>query len=235
MRCARCGNRYEGVTEPTGTKRPGGSKRATRTAYACGAYIRGGRAVCARGTVSQEAMEAPVVEAMLRCYERYASAEGGAMIEAAVRGATGGEQERLCEEGEALRRRLAEIDSITRNLLDTLSTADRQAVERRVVELESERAAIEERLGSIDRVRRTAKEARAIASRVRGFVERLPRVMASAPPSRPADRHAALRSCIVAADYDHAAGRTRVEFRAVPTAAAADGQGPTETVEVPIP
>jgi len=231
VRCARCGSRYEGVTEPTGTKQRGGAKRASRTAYACGGYIRGGRAVCARGTVAQELMEAPVVEAVVRFYERYAGAKGRALIDSAVREALGGEQERLGEEREGLSRRLGEVETITRNLLDTVSTATRTAVERRVIELESERATIEERLGAIDRLTRTAKETRAIATRARAFVERLPEVMASGDA---AERHAALRQCVEGAEYDHAAKKVKVSLRVVPMAITGDGDGPTEAVWVPI-
>jgi len=231
VRCARCGSRYEGVTEPTGTKQRGGAERASRTAYACGGYIRGGRAVCARGTVAQDAMEAPVIEAVVRFYERYAGAKGRALIDDAVRESLGGEQERLGEEREGLVRRLAEVETITRNLLDTVSTATRTAVERRVIELESERASIEERLGAIDRLTRTAKETRAIAARVKAFVERLSEVMASRDA---AERHAALRQCVEGAEYDHAAKKVKVSLRVVPMTITGDGEGPTEAVWVPI-
>jgi DNA invertase Pin-like site-specific DNA recombinase len=92
LKCALCGNRYQGVTREKGKKRLDGTK-VKNYYYGCGGYITKGTSVCRMNAIPKEVLESKVIETVLCFYKPYLEKDGRQKLAEAVKAQTGIEKE----------------------------------------------------------------------------------------------------------------------------------------------
>lgn len=149
LTCGCCGNRYQGHGNPTGHKKPEGKPWPKVWTYACGGYIRRGRSTCTRGAVSQSKLDKLLCEAVAGYYQRYAGATGRRLLSASIRSMISTEGDDLAAKQAKAQQRISAVDSTVRNLVDSLTPANREIVDKRLSELSRERARLERDIESL--------------------------------------------------------------------------------------
>lgn len=211
-RCAACGARYEGYTLRSRRK---GREPVKSFHYACGGYIRHGRSVCRLGAVNKEALEAAVAGAVLAAYEPFAGDEGRARLLDAVRTRLGAESTASQARRPEIESRRDAIERRIRALLDSISPANRDEIDRRLIELTREREGLAEELEVLDRADHSIGEAEAMADEAAAFLAKLEPTLRSASA---AEVKAALRRCVRAIVIDSESRAAGVEINALPVA-----------------
>jgi DNA invertase Pin-like site-specific DNA recombinase len=229
--CSRCGSRYEGHQDPTGT-RINGVPREKSYSYACGGYIRRGKSVCPRGAVVQTPFEAAVVQAALEFYKRYSETDGRlALVDAMSRG-VGAEREHVQRQRLHLQDRSERLDRTVVNLLDNLTAVNRDLVDRRISDIKREKATLEADLESLNRKAVSKRELRGIIEDAWQFVSTLGSTLSDAPMPL---RQAALRRCIDSIVVDRERSTAVVGFRVVPLVLGGPQTDRVEAIEVTLP
>jgi hypothetical protein len=120
--------------------------------------------------------------------------------------------------------------ALVAKLLDSVTQATREASQRRVGQLVTERRELRSELESLERLRMSEQETPALvvdtAAFLAGLAERLER-------GELGERQAALRRCLATAAIEAEGLLACLELRAVPAADAGVGPGPTHRVETP--
>lgn len=228
--CVRCGSRYEGYTL-RGKAVDENGKREKTLYYACGGSIRRGRHTCALGAVPRDELESAVVEATLAFYARYEGAAGERRLLEAASGGLLLKQREASRQREQAERAGAKIDETIRKLLDNLTPTNRAHVDRRIRELDTERADLESRVTSLSRQEVTEAEAQRAASRAAEFLDGLPRRLRQAEL---ADRMTTVRRCVERVVIDSENRLARVAIWTVPTDLGRCDPAKSEEVEVAI-
>jgi hypothetical protein len=210
--CARCGSRYEGYTLRTRPPRPGGDHERYYT-YACGGYIRRGKSVCELGAVPQQELEEAVIRAVLQYYARYEGERGRLVLAAGVRKVLGLEAGDVEQTLERARSQLASLDTTARRLLDNITAGTQALVEKRLREIESERAALRTKAESLERLSLSKSEVRSTTDEVHRFIRGLNAALRSGPLEH---RQATIRRSVETVRYEHAQRRAFLRVRSVP-------------------
>jgi len=220
--CSRCGSRYEGHGSPHGTPTGVGS-RPKVWSYICGGYIRKGRSTCHRGAVLQAVIEPRVIEAVAEYYRRFEGAPGRTALAAEIDRLLLGETAATADTKASLTKKVERIDRAVRNLLDNLSPATKEIGERRLLELERDRAECARALTTIDSLTATRREARSMADEAAAYIASLRGMLEDW--SNADDRSAApsittaLRRCVQSITVDAANHAVTVDLRTLPVIA----------------
>jgi len=127
----------------------------TRTAtyfYGCGGYISKGKSICQMNPIPQEELENKVIDAVLNFYRPYLEKDGRQKLAQAVKEQTGFEKQDIAE---ARQRATTEQERITRiidNLLDNITPANREHVDKRLNQLNKQRQRLETKLEELERL-----------------------------------------------------------------------------------
>jgi len=235
-RCVRCGSRYEGHGSPHG-KKIGGTRRDKDWSYACGGYIRHGRSTCHRGAIAQAPLESSVIESVRAFYLRFDGEAGRKALATEIDRLLLGESAGRADTKEKLAKRIERIDRATRNLLDNLSPATKELGERRLLELECERAECARELTTHESLTATRREARAMADEaakyIEGMVASLDAWTTTGPTSVNAEAiTASLRRCVHAITIDATNATALIELRTLPVLASGPAFQSTERVTI---
>jgi len=219
-RCARCGSRYEGHGAPSGPRTATG-KRDKVWSYACGGYIRHGRSTCQRGGVPQHALERLVVDAVRDYYRRFRGEAGHKALSTEVDRLLLGEGAVSADAKAKLTKRVERIDRSVRNLLDNLSPATKEIGERRLLELERERAECIREIAAVDSLGATRREAKAMADEAHAYIAAMVDALDgwSGTHDRTESITTALRRCIHDLRINAANGTAAVHLRTLPVLA----------------
>ena len=226
--CARCGSRYEGYSQRSRQRDASGNAVKTYY-YACGGYIRRGKSVCSLGEVPQEKLENAVIDAVLGYYKQYEGEKGRLHLAKAIRDELGIENDAVGESRRRLEKNLARIEAATRRLLDNITPATRGAVERRLAELERERAEAAAKLESIERLAMTNGELRGLVKETKTFMARLEGTFRMEQLER---RQVALRQCVSSMKYAQGPRTAVMAVRMMPTLCTARMATEALTIEV---
>lgn len=213
--CSRCGSRYEGRIN-YGKRSPDEDGRRKKTyVYGCGGHIRRGKSVCSLGAVPQMAMEMAVVDAVLGYYEPLRGAGARAKITTLLH-----VQAAIDVEGNEAKRaeaskRLKQMDGKIRNLLDNLTPTNRELVDRRIEELERERAVIEHELEAIDYL---AASLAGVDEAVAETATFLASLEATLREGEQIERQAAIRRCVKSLTINVEQRAADIAIHQVPTA-----------------
>lgn len=231
-RCGDCNSRYEGYALRNRKTKDGPGEKTYH--YACGAYIRRGRSVCEAGLVPHEAFEASIVDAVVAHYDEkgYRGEEGHKRLAGVARRLTGLEHS---EVGEALAKARAELDRVETsigNLLDNITAANRESVDRRLAQLNKERERLVEKSESLQRLTLSQGELKSI-------VEDVGRLLRTLEPTlREGDlgeRQAAMRRCVKEIVVDRTRRKAVLSMRVLPTVVGASCEDSVERIEVALP
>lgn len=222
--CARCGSRYEGYTQ-RGKAIDKDGARTKKFSYACGGYIRNGRSVCQLGEIAQVQLEGAVIDALTKYYARFTGKQGKQQLKRVVEEQLGVEMRGHQDAEATLKKRLQKLERTIRNLLDNITSANRELVDLRIVEFNREKESIDQKLASLERRSMSAKEMEALIDETSLFCSTLPTTMAHGSLS---ERQSAIRRCIERITVDHAKQEGRIDLRTLPVVAGGPEASRTE-------
>lgn len=212
--CPRCGSKYEGRIN-YGKRPPEERAQRKKTyVYGCGGHIRKGKSVCTLGAVSQPALESAVIAAVLKFYEPLQNVDAVEKIAASLRMRNEGETSTIEQNRTAEMKRLRKLEAKVRNLLDNITTRNRELVDRRLEELDRERESIERRIEAIDQQAMSAADVDEIAAETAEFLKTLNHTLGNGDPD---ERKAALRRCVHQIVIRAESGAANVMVHPIPT------------------
>ncbi len=227
-RCSLCGSTYEGHRD--WTTRNGVKTRSW--SYACGGYIRHGRSTCSRGAIPKDKLESIVIDAVLKHYEQFRGPDGRTLLAKAISDLIGGEVEEIEAERRRVERRLSQLDATIRNLIDSLTPANRSLVDRRLGELQDEQSMLAADLARLDARTLSTGEIAKLVRDMSKFIESLPTLLRHGEQP---DRRIAIRRCVESATFDRKRGRALMRVRRVPIARGGRTAEGTDEVVAAVP
>jgi hypothetical protein len=120
--------------------------------YGCGGYITKGTSTCEMNAIPKGVMESRVIEVVLDFYRPYLAKDGRRKLAEAVKAQIGSETEDLAAARQRAEEELQGIEPIINNLLDNITEANREYVDKRLNELKAQRQQLEARLEELDRL-----------------------------------------------------------------------------------
>jgi DNA invertase Pin-like site-specific DNA recombinase len=212
VRCSLCGSRYQGVTKAKGKKRLDGTSVKTFY-YGCGGYITKGKSICDMNAIPQKVLEERVIEVVLDFCKPYLEKGGRKKLAQAVKDQIGSEAKEFVAARTRAQRELKKIDETINNLLDNITSANRQFVDRRLGELQQEKLQLESRLEELDRLSLSRDEINSIVSDSMKFLAGLEFVLREGVPQ---EKLVALRRCVEKIDVDKPSGQVKLAIYLVP-------------------
>ncbi len=212
LTCANCGNRYQGVTRQKGKRRADQTRVLTRS-YGCGGHITKGNSVCAMNAVPQQELESLVMDSVLEFYRRYDGAKGKKLLRETIKAQLGGEGVHVEEACRRAKEEDAQLQHTINNLLDNITSANRELADERLKELTKRRQALQLRIEELEQITAGQAEIDTIAADARKFIASLTYTFAEAVPQ---EKLVALRQCIERIRVDKPSGRVAVQIKRVP-------------------
>ena len=192
MRCSLCGSRYQGVTRAKGKKRLDGT-RVKNFYYGCGGYVTKGKSICEMNAIPQKALEETVIRMVLDSYKPFLDKGGRKKLAEAVKDQIGSEAEEFVAARKRAQRELNKISKAINNLLDNITSANREFVDRRLGELKQQKFQLEARLEELDGLSLSRDEINSIVSDSMKFLAGLEFVLREGVPQ---EKLVALRQCV---------------------------------------
>ena len=212
MKCGLCGCRYQGVTRAKGKKRLDGTRVKTFY-YGCGGYITKGRSICEMNPIPQKTLECKVIDTVLAFYRPLLGKGGRRKLAEAVKTQIGSEAEEFIAARKRAQRELNRVERIINNLLDNITSANREFVDRRLNELKQQKQQLEDRLEELDQLSLSRDEINSIVSDSMKFLAGLEFVLHEGLPQ---EKLVALRRCIEKISINKPAGTVKLAVRSVP-------------------
>lgn len=228
--CSRCGSRYEGYTRRA-TRRDENGQRIKTLHYACGGYIRHGRATCTLGAVDRDQLEDAVIAAMLDAYAPFRGSDAKARVADAIKERLGADRAAGNKQRRKYESQLRKLESTMRNLIDSLTPVNKAHVDRRLAELESQRQQLELKLQSLQQQVLSEHQADLLVREARSFARGLPATLSGEDLD---ERRAAVRRCVEGIEIDLERDRATVTLRTLPADLGADDDAPAIEVVVPL-
>ncbi|TKJ33057.1 MAG: hypothetical protein CEE38_21500 [Planctomycetes bacterium B3_Pla] len=212
MKCSLCGSRYQGVTKAKGKKRLDGTRVKTFY-YGCGGYIAKGRSICEMNLVPQKVLEETVIKMVLDSYRPLLGKGGRTKLAEAVKAQIGSEAEEFVAARKRAQRKLDKISKTINNLLDNITSANREFVDRRLGELKQQKHQLEARLEELDQLSLSRDEINSIVSDSMRFLAGLEFVLREGVPQ---EKLVALRQCVEKISVDKPNGKITLAIYLVP-------------------
>ncbi len=232
-RCLRCGNRYQGYTRyprPLKQESPNGARRKTLH-YACGGYIRQGRATCTLGAVERDALEQAVVDAILKFHARSIGVDGQDLrLRKVIERLLGADDHDVRRQREQLRAERERLDTRIRELVDAITTSNATLINPRLDELSAERDHVEAELTSLAHLTPSEDVITELTAEVSAFLGELASTLHDGPPEA---RRAAVRRCVRSLVIDAQTHTATIDLRVAPTPSQPSLEAATRTVVVP--
>jgi hypothetical protein len=181
--------------------------------YGCGGYITKGRSICQMNAIPQKVLEKTVIKVVLDFYKPYLEKGGRKKLAQAVKDQIGAEAKEFVAARKRAHSELKNIDKTINNLLDNITSANRQFVDRRLGELQQEKLKLEFRLEELDRLSLSRDEINGIVSDSMKFLAGLEFVLREGVPQ---EKLVALRQCIEKISIDKPAGQIKLAIYLVP-------------------
>jgi hypothetical protein len=154
-----------------------------------------------------------VARAALKYYRRFTRANGDKALEAAVREATGigdGDLKHRHAKLDQERQRIADVE---RKLVDNITPGNRDAVERRLLELVARRERVQQDSEKLESLRLSGVELKRLVTEARDFVLNADDLLLGSPMS---SRRMSMRRCVEGVEFDRDQWVASVRVRVVP-------------------
>ena len=211
LKCGLCGNRYQGVTRNKGKKRLDGTKVKTYY-YGCGGYITKGKKVCEMNPIPQKILEDKVIDMVLDFYRPYLNNGGRRKLAEAVKKQIGSEGKEFATARKRAQAEQVKLDKTINNLLDNITSTNREYIDQRLNELKQQRQQLEARLQELDRISLSQAEIDNIVSDSMQFLSGLEFTLRQGLPQ---EKLVALRQCIEKIWVNKPAGEIKLAIRLV--------------------
>ena len=166
IRCKNCGHKWMGYTS-NGKKKVDGTRSKTLY-YACGGYVTKGNSVCRRHVVRKEFLEEWVVqkiEEMLKEY--FGTSEGIEKVKAMIAEEVKISSEEIEKESILLDEETLKIKRTINNLIENISSVNKEFVDQRMLELKRELIALESKKREIEEAKNKQNEVSRIIEQAR--------------------------------------------------------------------
>ena len=212
IHCQRCGHRWQGYTTQKGRKRADGSQ-PRNFYYGCNGYITKGNSCCQRAVVPQALLEGWVMEQIGQLVQSYL-ADGGEkklrqMIEQELAGEHSFDSSALAN----LHRRKTDIERIVDNLLDNITSTNRDYVDRRIEKLRAETAELERQEAALVEQQNREQQTAGIAQQAYGLMRDFARL---AEMGTVDEKRILIRSFLQRIDFDPEAREGKAYFWVIP-------------------
>jgi DNA invertase Pin-like site-specific DNA recombinase len=212
LKCGLCGNRYQGVTRNKGKRRLDGTQVKTYY-YGCGGYITKGTSVCQMNAIPKDTLESTVINAVMDFYGPYLQDGGRQKVAEAIKAQIGTEKEDIAGARQRAGSELERVGGIINNLLDNITEASRQYVDKRLNELTQQKQQLEARIEELDRLSLSQAEVETIIADAMQFLSGLECILRQGLPQ---EKLVALRQCIEKVSINKPSGTVRLTVRSVP-------------------
>ena len=212
MKCSLCGFRYQGVTQAKGKKRVDGTRVKT-CYYGCAGYITKGKSICKINTILQKVLESLVTDTVIDFYRPYLAPGGRRKLAQAVKAQIGSEAEEFVTARKRAQRQLNKINKTISNLLDNITSTNREFVDQRLTELKQQKHQFETRLEELDRLGVSQAEIKSIVADAMQFISSLEFTLREGLAQ---EKLVALRRCIEKISINKPAGTVKLIVRSVP-------------------
>ena len=213
MECGLCGSRYQGVTRIKGKKRLDGT-RVKNFYYGCGGYITKGNSVCEMNPIPKEVLEKTVIDTILNFYRPLLDKGGREKLAEAVKTQIGSEAEEFVTARKRAQQELGKNQATIKNLLDNITPANREFVDKRLGELRQQKCQLEAGLEELDQLSLSQIEINSIISDSMKFIAGLEFILREGFPQ---DKLVSLRQCIKKISINKPAGELKLAIYLVPT------------------
>jgi len=163
--------------------------------------------------ISQRTLEEKVIKIVLDFYKPFLEKGGRKKLAEAVKAQIGTETEEFVAARKRARRQLNKINMTNNNLLDNITSTNRELVDQRLCELRQEKYQLEARLEELDRLSLSRNQINSIASDSMKFLAGLEFVLRKGVPQ---EKLVALRRCIEKISINKPAGTIKLSLRSVP-------------------
>ncbi len=204
--------RYQGVTRVKGKKRVDGTRVKTRY-YGCGGYITKGRSICELNAIPQKVLESLVIDTVIDFYRPYLALGGRSKLARAVKEQIGSEAEEFVAARKRARKELSKVKKIINNLLDNITSTNREFVDQRLTELKQQKQQLQARLEELDRLVISQGEIKSMVSEATEFISGLEFTLREGLAQ---EKLVALRRCIEKISINKPAGTVKMKVRSVP-------------------
>ena len=213
LKCDICGSRYQGITRSKGKKRQDGT-RVKNHYYACGGYITKGKKICNMNSIQQQELEQKVINVVLNYYKTYLKEDGSIKLAKIIKQQSGLEKEDLVNARKRIEQELNRTSKIIDNLLDNITKANRQYVDKRLNELGNKRQQLEYRLQELEMLWLSQAEIKSIITDSVQFISTLEFILDKGLAH---EKLIALRRCIKKILINKPAGEIRLYIFKVPS------------------
>ena len=163
--------------------------------------------------IPQKVLEETVIKVVLDFYKPFLGKGGRKKLAEAVKDQIGSEAEEFVAARKRAQRELNKIDKTVNNLLDNITSANREFVDRRLGELQQQKHQLQTRLEELDELSLSRDEINSIVSDSMKFLAGLEFVLSEGVPQ---EKLVALRQCIEKISVDKPAGRIKLAIYLVP-------------------
>jgi hypothetical protein len=164
-------------------------------------------------SIPQKILEDRVIDAVLDFYKRYLNKGGRKKLAEAIKVQINFEGEELVAARQRAQTKQKRIDQIINNLLDNITSTNREYVDRRLNELKKQRQQLEARLEELDQLSLSQAEIDNIVTDSMQFLSGLEFTLRQGLPQ---EKLVALRQCIERFWIDKPAGTIKLAIRLVP-------------------
>ncbi len=163
--------------------------------------------------IGQKVLEETVIKIVLDSYRPLLGTGGRTKLAEAVKAQIGSEAEEFVAARKRAQRELNKINKTINNLLDNITSANREFVDQRLNELKQQKHQLEARLEELDRISLSRDEINSIVSDSMKFLAGLEFVLHGGLPQ---EKLVALRQCIEKISINKPAGTVKLTVRSVP-------------------
>ena len=190
--CTKCSSRYQGVTKHKGKTNLDGTKTKTFY-YSCGGYITKGKSVCQSNSIKKDILENTIIETILEYYSRYLQKDGRELLANIIKSQIQSEVTDFKAAKQRTNDEVQKVDSIINNLLDNLTSENRDLVDKRLNQLKQQKALLESRLEELGRLENSQVEIETMVSETLRFISALEFIFKQGLPQ---EKLVAIRQCI---------------------------------------
>jgi site-specific DNA recombinase len=212
MRCGLCCSRYQGVNRNTSKKRLDGTPVKTFY-YGCGGYITKGKSICELNAIPQKILESLVTDTVIDFYRPYLGEGGRRKLAQAVKAQIGSEAEEFAAARKRTQKELSKVKKIVNNLLDNITSTNREFADQRLTELKQQKQQLEARLEELDRLVVSQAEIKSMVSDAIGFISGLEFTLCR---DLAQEKLVALWRCVEKISINKPAGTVKLTLRSVP-------------------
>jgi DNA invertase Pin-like site-specific DNA recombinase len=218
IRCARCGNRWQGYRVNKGRKKPGQTRPVTLY-YCCGGHISKGNAVCKRALIPLPEFDAAILEQAEAQIRDFLAGGGAPVLDALVAEAIRESAPR--DDEKTLRDRIAAYERKIDELVQCLTPALAPTLEPKIVTLRQEADAARADVEALNHQTMTAASAEAL---VANLMEELGALTATLQTGSDHDRRDVVRALTDQILVNPDTGDVEVTFFAIPRLPSANEQ-----------